>query len=93
MTRSARPRFGAGDDGVPVPDQSEAAGCCRSAAFDGVGQLAFVPGHAVDVDQRGGQQGHVLAQVKGTGAVSAITIRLYSGTLPGRASSIDWGHD
>ena len=82
MTRSAPAEVGAGDDRVTVADQLQLRDCAEGM-FHGVGQPLFVAGHAVDVDQGGGQQGNVLAQVQAGGASdrrgggSAVTVPLY----------------
>ncbi len=53
----------AGDDGVAVADQLQLRDGAQGR-LHGVGQLRLVPGHAVDVDDGGGQQGNVLAEVQ-----------------------------
>ena len=64
------------------------AGMVRRASSTASASSALVAGHTVDVDQGGGQQGDVLAQVQGTGAVSAVTIHCIRGPAqPGGSSS------
>ena len=87
---------GAGDDRIAVADQLQLRKPAEGM-LHGVGQRPFVAGDAVDVDQGGRQQGHVLAQVKGYGGGSAITIQLYRRKAAGfervHVVSIDLGHD